>query len=151
MPTNPPSVPLCLCWAGSICCCPHSFGLWQWLTWNWGCQTSCKAPGLGAAEKCLAVTAQHSAVQHSYLPNAFHTQQIELLWSSHFFFFQQTKLPPPRFSLTKSFAICSKSIATFLMLCYRPHLGLHSKKRRKSSLSVSVSAPTKLKLKHSVH
>lgn len=54
------------------------------------------------AEKCLAVTAQHSAVQHSYPPNAFHTQQIELLWSSHFIFFQQTKLFTPLF-LNKEF------------------------------------------------
>lgn len=70
----------------------------------------------------------------------------------------------PPFSLTKSFAICSKSIGTFLMLCYCPHLGLHSKKNnqlnkkttknkktKKGSLSISVSALTKLKLKHSVH
>jgi len=102
------------------------------------------------AAKCLAATAQRSAVQHSYPPNAFHTQQIELLWSSHLFFFQQAKQLFPSFSLTKSFAICSKSIGTFFfMLCYRQQLGLCSKKY--GSWSISVSAPTKLKLKHCVH
>lgn len=52
-----------------------------------------------------------------------------LLISFSFFSSIQNFFPP--FSLTKSFAICSESIATFLMLCYSPHLGLHSKKKKK--------------------
>lgn len=56
----------------------------------------------------------------------------------------------PSFSLTKSFAICSKSIATFFDALLPPTSWAASKKKKKGRLSVSVSSPTKLKLKHSV-
>lgn len=151
MPTNPPSAPLCLCWAGSICSCPHSSGLRQWPRWGWNCQTSFRAPGSGASREVLAVTTQHSAVQHSYPPNAFHTQQIELLWSSHFFFFfsQHTKLFSPLF-LDKVLPYAPNQLQPFWCFVTAHILGCIQKKK-KSSLSISVSAPTKLKLKHSAH
>lgn len=117
---------VCLCGAGAPTPAAQSGGsVWDGAE---AARPSSELQDPEPAEECLAVTAQHSAVQHPYPPNAFHTQQIELLWSSHLFFFQQTKQLFPSFSLTKTFAICSKSIATFLMLCYRPHLGLCSKK-----------------------
>lgn len=151
MPTHPPSAPLSLCWAGSICSCPHSSGLQEWPRWGWNCQTSFRAPGSGASREVLAVTTQHSAVQHSYPPNAFHTQQIELLWSSHFFFFffQHTKLFSPLF-LDKEFCHMLQINCNLSDALLQP-TSWAAFKKKKSSLSISVSAPTKLKLKHSAH